>query len=104
MLLRLPLLTLSALPTPLYTPSPSTYQQKFSELLASYTNRTKSNHWEEIPAERLLETLEAGFGAGARSACAYDPARPARETLSSVKAVLEWFRKVRDLIRAGRAV
>lgn len=75
----------------------SSIQQSFAELLSSYTNRTKSNHWEEIPPERLLETLEAGYGPGARSLCGYDPARPAEETLSSIKAVLEWFREVRAL-------
>lgn len=33
-------------------------QRTFSDLLGSYTTRTKSNHWEEIPRERLLKVLE----------------------------------------------
>ena len=36
--------------------------------------------------------------------CGYDPARPAGETLSSVKAVLEWFKKVGSVARAVRLV
>ncbi|CAN0467146.1 unnamed protein product, partial [Hapterophycus canaliculatus] len=67
----------------------------FSELLSSYTNRTKSNHWEEIPPERLLDTLEDGCGPDSSSLCGYNPARPPDETLSSIKTLLEWFRQVK---------
>ncbi|CAM9299846.1 unnamed protein product [Scytosiphon promiscuus] len=68
-------------------------EKSFSELLSSYTDRTKSNHWEEIPPERLLELLDKGCGPDSRSLCGYDPARPPQETLSSIKTVLEWFRR-----------
>lgn len=82
----------SSSPTPSHTPFSA--QKSFSELLSSYTNRTKSNHWEEIPPQRLLDTLDQGCGPDLLSLCGYDPDRSPEETLSLIKTVLEWFRQV----------
>eukprot|EP00904_Undaria_pinnatifida_P004953 jgi/Undpi1/1588/HiC_scaffold_11.g04978.m1 len=68
-------------------------EQNFSELLSSYTTRTKSNHWEEIPQGQLLEVMEQRYHPEVTSQCGFDPDRPAEEVLSSLKAMLQWFRK-----------
>ncbi|CAN0154893.1 unnamed protein product [Ectocarpus fasciculatus] len=68
-------------------------ERNFSERLSAYTNRTKFDHWETIPPERLLDTVEKGCGADARALGVFDSGRPEEETLSSIKTILEWFRQ-----------
>ncbi|CAB1109414.1 unnamed protein product [Ectocarpus sp. CCAP 1310/34] len=68
-------------------------ERNFSERLSAYTNRTRFDHWETIPPERLLDTVEKGCGAEARTLSAFDSGRPLEKTLSSIKAILEWFRQ-----------
>ncbi|CAN0091109.1 unnamed protein product [Ectocarpus sp. 8 AP-2014] len=68
-------------------------ERNFSERLSAYTNRTKFDHWETIPPERLQDTVEKGCGAEARTRSVFDSGRPVEETLSSIKAILEWFRQ-----------
>ncbi|CAM9361779.1 unnamed protein product [Discosporangium mesarthrocarpum] len=64
----------------------------FSDLLMSYTKRTKENHWEEIPKARLVQTLRR-YNPQVVDLCQYAPEKSVEETILSLKGLLEWFRK-----------